>query len=66
MGFITIVLEYMELEIRDGGASGSLSTVQNCFSFPGFFVFPYEVECCSFKVCKELCWDFNGGIVLNL
>jgi hypothetical protein len=23
------------------------------------FVFPYEVENCSFHVCKELCWNFD-------
>ena len=26
----------------------------------GFFVFPYEVEYCSFEVCEELCWDYDG------
>ena len=25
-----------------------------------FLVFSYEVEYCSFKVCEELFWDFDG------
>jgi hypothetical protein len=39
--------------------------LQDCFGYPGFFVFLYEVENCSFKVYKnvlEFCW----GIALNL
>ena len=24
------------------------------------FVFPNEVENCSFKIYKELCWNFDG------
>jgi hypothetical protein len=31
----------------------------------GFFIFSYEVENCSFKFFKKLCWNFDG-IVLNL
>ncbi|KAL6086712.1 hypothetical protein STEG23_032488 [Scotinomys teguina] len=27
------------------------------------FVFPYEVESCSFQVCEELCWDFDGDCI---
>jgi hypothetical protein len=51
------------LEIRDGGYP------QNIFSCTGVFwlswvVFLYEViECCSFKVCKELCWNFDGDCI---
>lgn len=41
------------------------SEVQLEIRQPGFFVFPYEVENCSFRVCKELCWTFSG-IALNL
>ena len=26
-----------------------------------FFTFPYEVEYFFFKVCEELCWDFDGS-----
>jgi hypothetical protein len=29
----------------------------------GFFVFPYEVEYCSFNVCKELYWNFDGNCI---
>jgi hypothetical protein len=43
--------------------------LQNFFYFTGlltlfwvfcFVLFPYEVECYSFKICKDLCWDFHG------
>ena len=51
--------------------------VQDCCSYPGllllflwllllllfWFGFPYEVENCSFKVCKELCWHFDGNCI---
>ena len=33
------------------------------FDNPGLFVFPYETEYCSFKVCEELCWDFDGECI---
>jgi hypothetical protein len=26
-----------------------------------FFFFLYEVEYCSFKICKKLCWNFDGN-----
>ena len=38
----------VELEVRDGDTSRSSFLVQDCFSYPGFFVFPYEVEYCFF------------------
>ena len=44
----------VQFEIRDDDTFGSSFIGQDCFSNPGFFVFPYEVEYCSFKVCKEL------------
>jgi hypothetical protein len=28
-----------------------------------FFLFPYEIKNCSFKVCKELCWNFDGNCI---
>ena len=51
----------VELEIRDGDAFGSSFHVQDCFSYPGFFVFLYKGEHCSFNVYEEFCWDFDGG-----
>ena len=53
------------LEVRDGDSSHSSFIVHDCFSDHGVFVFPYEVEYFSFKVCKELCWNFDGNC-LNL
>ena len=29
------------------------------FNWVMFFSFPYKVENCPFKVCKELCWNFD-------
>ena len=51
----------IELNVRDGDASGCsfISWLSHVF------VFPYEVQYYSFKVCEELCWDFDG-IALNL
>ena len=34
----------IELDVRDGDASGSSFIVQDCFGYPRFFVFPYEVD----------------------
>jgi hypothetical protein len=53
----------VQFEIRDGDASRSSSVVQDHFSYPRFFVFPYEVENCSFNICKELCWNFDGDCI---
>ena len=51
----------IELNVRDGDASGcSFISWLSCV-----FVFPYEVQYYSFKVCEELCWDFDG-IAMNL
>ena len=56
--FSTVALA-VEFEVRDCDASRSFFIVQNC-GYPGFFASPYEVECCSFEVCEEFCWDFDG------
>ena len=50
----------IELDVRDGDASGGYFFIQDYSCYPGFFGFPYEVEYCSFKGCEELCWDFDG------
>ena len=53
----------VQLEVRDGDSSQSSFIVQDCFAYPDFlfvcwfvcsFVFPYEVENCSFKVYKKI------------
>ena len=56
----------IELGVRDGDASGSSFIVHDCFSYPGFFGIPYEVDYCSFKVCEELCWDFDGDCIESI
>jgi hypothetical protein len=53
----------VQLEIGDGDTSRSSFIVQDCFSYPGFFVFLNEVENGSFKVCKELHWGFDGDSI---
>jgi hypothetical protein len=68
-GFMPIICRFyydcsaVQFEIRDGGISRSSFTVQNYFSHPGVSVFPYKVENCSFKVRKELCWNFDGNCI---
>ena len=56
----------VELEVRDGNVSESFFIVQDCFGYPEFFTFQYEVEYCPFEVCEELCWDFDWGIASSL
>ena len=53
----------LEPEGRDGNTPGSSFIAQDCFSYPGFFVLPYEEQYCSFEVWEELCWDFNGECI---
>ncbi|KAL6040188.1 hypothetical protein STEG23_030913 [Scotinomys teguina] len=36
---------------------------RDSFNYPGFFVFPYEVENCSFQVCEDLSWDFDRNCI---
>jgi len=40
--------------------------VQNCFGYPGSFVIPYEVENCSFYLCEELSWNFDGDCIVSV
>ena len=30
------------------------------------FVFPYEVENLSVKVCEQLCWNFDGNCIQSV
>ena len=36
------------------------------FSYSGCFVFPCEVEYCSFKGCKEFWWNFGGDCIESI
>lgn len=60
MVFITTTL--VQLEIRQGNTSTSSFIVQDCFPILDLF-FLYEVEYCSFKVCKESCWNFDRDFI---
>ena len=50
-------------EVKDGNSPRRSFIVENCIHYIGFFVFPYEVENCSFHVCEELCWNFYGDCI---
>jgi hypothetical protein len=50
----------VQLEVKDSDFPRSSFIVVKCFGYPGFFVFLYDVENCSFHVCEELCWNFDG------
>ena len=54
-----------QLEIRNGEASCSYFSVQDCLSYPGIFMFLNEAENRPFKRCEKLCWSLMG-IALNL
>ena len=56
----------IEVKDRNGNASGSSFIIRNCFGYPGFLVFPYEVEYHSFKICEEFCWDFDGDCIESI
>ena len=53
----------IELDVRDADISRSSFIVQYYFCSSRFFIFPYEVECCSFKVCEELYWGLYGNCI---
>lgn len=64
----------VELEIREDNTSGISLIVQYRFSYHGNFIFPwevqfvfaYEVQYYSFKICKELSWDFNLDFIESI
>ena len=47
LNYVSIV----ELDGRDDDVAGSSLIIQDCFSCPVFFMFPYGVEYCSFEFC---------------
>ena len=53
----------VELEVRYVDAFGGSFLVHDCFGCIVFSVVPCEVECCFFKVCEEMCWDFDGDCI---
>ena len=54
-----------QLEIRNGEASCSYFSVQDCLSYPGVFMFLNEAENCPFKNVKS-CVGALMAIALNL
>ena len=55
----------IQLEIREDDASRRSFIVPDCFSYPVVFVFPYEMDYCSFKIRKS-CVGILIEITLNL
>ena len=53
----------VHLETGNGDISCSSCIIQDCFNSLGIFVFTYTAEKNSFKICEELCWNFE--IALN-
>ena len=53
----------VQVEIRGDDTSSSSFLTLDCLSHPGYFVFIHEVENCSFKVCKQLCQNFDGDFI---
>ena len=56
----------IELDVRDGDASESSFIVQDCFGYPGCLFFQIKVDYFSFKVCEELCWDYDGDCIESI
>ena len=52
----------VQLEVNDADTSRSSFIVQDHFTYLGVF-FSYEIENCSFKVYKKLCWNFDGNSI---
>ena len=52
-GCFQYCISVIEFEVRDCDASRSSFIIQDCFGYPGYFAFTYEVEYCSFEVWEE-------------
>ena len=50
----------VELEVNSPRSS---FIAENSFCYPGFFVIPDEFENCSFYLCEELSWNFDGDCI---
>jgi hypothetical protein len=53
----------VHLKMGNDDMLSSSFIIQNCFSYPGCFVFPHKDENCPFKICQELCWNFDGDYI---
>jgi hypothetical protein len=65
LGISYYYFSVLQLEVKEGYNSGSFFIVQDHFSYPGFFVLPYEVENCSFNTVLD-CVGILMEIALNL
>ena len=53
------------LEIRMVIPPGVLLLYRVVLAILCFLFFSYEIEICSFKVYKELCWKFDGNCLIH-
>lgn len=56
---------YCSSVVQDGIRASNISCspfIQDCFNYPGVFMFPYETENCPFEFPGDLCWNFGGHI----
>jgi hypothetical protein len=56
----------VQLEARDGDSPRSSLIVENSFHYPGCFVIPDEFENCSFYLCEQLSWNFDGDCIESI
>lgn len=57
-----VFLFFLKLGMN-GKISSSSFIFQDCFNYCRIFAFPYKVDNCPFKFCKEWCWDFDGDFI---
>ena len=53
----------VQLEVMDGDSTKDSFIIENSFCNTGFFVIPDEFENCSFYLCEELSWNFDGDCI---
>ena len=51
------------LEVRDSHSPRSSLIAENSSHYSFFFLVPNEFENCSFYLCEELSWNFNGDCI---
>jgi hypothetical protein len=47
-------------------SKSSFFVVENGFCYPGFFLILCKFENCSFYICKELSWHFDGDCIESI
>lgn len=64
LGVVDLIFYYyrsvVQLEIGASYTSHGSFSIQNCFSYSGFFIFLYEPENYPFKICEEVFGILKG------